>query len=62
MLDNIRIRKLTNGFTVKFHLQFFDEAGKETGRSEEFYVPDRESLIGSIEQVIRDHVDIECLT
>ena len=56
MLHNIKLRKLNNGYTIKWHV----ETSKDTaGYSEEQYVATREEMIDFIRNLIEDLVKDE---
>lgn len=60
MLDNIKIRKLENGYTVKYHIEIatMDDAGQlgTKGYSKEIYVADKKNLLTVVGALIDSHI------
>lgn len=55
MLDNIRLRQIGNGFTVRYHV--VDESlPTEKGYIQEMYMKDKEGVIDFVTQLLKIHI------
>lgn len=56
MLDNIRIRRLRNGYTVKHHIQTMVQGQDVAGVTDEVYVEDKKALAAHVAGLIEAHI------
>jgi len=60
MIDNIRLRKIGNGFTVRYHIQHLDKDGNPLegrGYVNELYVSNKNGLIDLVADLMCSHID-----
>lgn len=58
LLDNIRIRKLENGFTVKYHIALTEHpaGGDSSGQTSERFVANKKELADFVFALISENV------
>jgi len=56
MLDRINLRKLTNGYTIKYHFQTMEGTADVSGTTLEVYVKDKKDLAEFVAEIIKQHI------
>jgi glycine cleavage system regulatory protein len=56
MIDNIRLKQIGNGFTVRYHIKDTVEE-QEKGYIQEMYVKDKAGVIEFVTQLLNTHIN-----